>query len=390
MIVFRCPTLVRFDPKAGEYVACGEELRVDDSSAGGLTECTACGELVSVPSASPSPTPAVRPNPGTAAPQGASGANTKSERAPSSSSRRPPSTVGTEERGAAKSRTASNPRTATDNRPTTATTAKSAQSTVAASSIPVVVLADEDEASSDLPQAQSTLRVRQAGFEPCRICLTPLPPLATTCPKCNAPRRSIMGRDMDLEKMKVETTGFLLSLERGASSGLKAKHMGYTAIAIIATLSIFAFGLGVLGSTTALGVIGIGLGVFWAIVILLWRESVRIATVPGADLGWVLRPLWNLVGFAMSLGDWNLRGKIPPEERIELRGREVTDQTVLSTRNISKVRYIDLRKSSITDETVRSMRGFVKLRFLRLNGTNVSAEQVFRLQQTIPQCWIWW
>lgn len=199
-----------------------------------------------------------------------------------------------------------------------------------------------------------------------------------------------MGAELPLEKIKPEPAGFQLSMSRGLVSGLSGQVVAVFATSILILFTSLVIGVGMVSSLQLLFAVLPILIIAWMMLIYFWTQGLRVARVPGAELGSFQRLSWNLVAAFSNAFDWSLRGAIPKEERLDLRGTQVTDQTLLTEPRITQARLIDLRGSGITDEGLRYLRSNLKLRYLRLNGTKVTTEGVFRLQQTIPKCWIWW
>lgn len=334
-IEFRCPTVSSYDPASQKYLTCDQPLKADDDAAGGLMECPRCGEYVSIPNKVVSSTAA------------------KISRAEK------------EQQILSRTLGASSP-------------------------------SEQDEAgevdvmSEELPQTATKLRQTPRSHRPCRICKTPIPPGATDCPKCGAARKSEMGAELDLEKFKVQPAGFQLSLSKSFTRGFSGSHIGIGLGSLLLVVSCLFLAIGAVASPLTLVAIVPFLLVAWMLLVYFWMNGQRVAREPAADLGAFQRTCWNAFAFFCSSVDWSLRGKVPREERLHLRGPQHNDTSLLTDSRITHVHLIDLRDSSITDEGLRLLRGCNRLKYLRLNRTNVSTEAVFRLQQTIPKCWIWW
>jgi len=241
-----------------------------------------------------------------------------------------------------------------------------------------------------LPVAAKMLGTSPLLGKPCRFCGARLQPLATTCPSCGGGRKAIWSDDIPLDKMKVVPAGFQRSAAVLLGSGLSPQQ-----IIFAVSLMLGVLGFSIVLALTAAGVGGLIIG-FGVVLLgglafrLVVTESYRIARKPPARLNFLQRSVWRLCGVAIAARGWKFRGRGTGQQRQIVRDPDFDDTALLEQVDLTKIDVLVLQRTKVTDEGLRYLRGLGRLRYLHLEGTDVTDEGVFRLQQTVPMCWIWW
>lgn len=241
-----------------------------------------------------------------------------------------------------------------------------------------------------LPVAEKRLASAVLEGRACENCGDRLRVGDAKCSRCGAPRKAVWRDDPLPDGTPPVPTGFQRWGLRLLTDGIKPVYLQIFGGAIVGAISLLAVGLGALGgpATLVIGlVIATLLGGGFAKVCM---DSMRIAREPLAKLALWQQWGWSGVRIFLQTLDWQPPGsRLPREARLSLSGKAVTDDDLLQEPLINQVRLLDLSHTKITDEGLRYLRGLQRLEYLLLLGTDVSDEAVFRLQQTIPRCWIW-
>ena len=413
-LTVHCDNLVHFDPQTGRYLRCDCAIEVPEDRLGGLVECPECGHLVSVPANLPvagSRGAATRPSEAQASKQSEvpTSRDSGTKRPGSTTAPHPAPAARGSAPGVANASPGAKPSRAA---PTGASTAAKGGVTGVAGKAQVGLggadsarVARREEAEDELQLAPAETRgdflaalpvaeKRLAGAvlegRACENCGDRLRVGDAKCPRCGAPRKAVWRDEPLPEGTPPVPTGFQRWGLRLLADGIKPVYLRIFGGAIVGAISLLAVGLGALNGLAPLLiglVIAALLGGGFAMVCL---DSMRIAREPLAKLALWQRWGWSGVRIFLQTLDWQPPGsRLPREARLSLAGKPVTDADLLQEPLINQVRLLDLSHTKITDEGLRYLRGLQRLEYLLLLGTDVSDEAVFRLQQTIPRCWIW-
>ena len=124
---------------------------------------------------------------------------------------------------------------------------------------------------------------------------------------------------------------------------------------------------------------------------LLVNQTKRLARVPGARLPFYLKPFWNLLLYLARSQNWQkYDSTLKDRVIIDVRDEPFGDRELLGLDNLNIAEVLDAQGTDITDNALAAMHGLKHLRCLVLRKTHVTHEAVFRLQQSIPKCWIWY
>lgn len=409
-----CDNLVHFDPQTGRYLRCDCAIEVPKDRLGGLVECPECGHLVSVPATLPvtgSRGAATQPREAQASKQSHVPASKDSgtKRPGSATASNPAPTAPGAASGGAKASPGAIPRKAA---PTGARVPAQGGVTGAAGRSQVGLGGAESAAAARREGAEDELqlaptenrgdlltalpvgekRLTGAVLEgrACENCGDRLRVGDAKCPRCGAPRKAVWRDDPLPEGTPPVPTGFQRWGLRLLADGIKPVYLRIFGGSIVGAISLLAVGLGALNGLAPLLiglVIAAILGGGFAMVCV---DSMRIAREPLAKLALWQRLGWSGVRVFLQTLDWQPPGsRLPREARLSLSGKPLTDADLLQEPLINQVRLLDLSHTKITDEGLRYLRGLQRLEYLLLLGTDVSDEAVYRLQQTIPRCWIW-
>jgi hypothetical protein len=192
-----------------------------------------------------------------------------------------------------------------------------------------------------------------------------------------------------LQHFRVKPAGFQKWLTRifaygdSAAAALRAMHALFGIILLILVImSLVSSGLGqiLIMATT------VGAAALYAYLVFDLR---RIARQPAARLSFWQSFGWQGLLLVLRLSNWRLATGGTPYKVLDLKRKNISPQQFLGTPNLSDYEVIDLEGVPLTDATLARLHGLRRLRRLVLRRTGVSAEAVFRLQQALPDAWIW-
>ena len=75
---------------------------------------------------------------------------------------------------------------------------------------------------------------------------------------------------------------------------------------------------------------------------------------------------------------------------IDMRGEPFSDRDLLDLEKLNVCEVLDAEGTDLTDNSLAAMHGLKHLRCLVIRKTHVTHDAVFRLQQSLPKCWIWY
>lgn len=376
----RCDSPASYDAATDSYLPCGTEFQVPDDQAGRTVECPSCGEAVRVPVKSTAGEPrGIATDRARTAP---------TESRPAASQHAPAARTETPRSAPSRSEPRSMPATNSGRAGIVSPLPSPTASPVDPIAVPLPLTDDDRALLDDAVSSAAARRLAPTAGVPCRGCGMLFPPLVPNCPSCGQPRKANWN-DVPLAQFPIEPAGFQLSARRLLGNQVSIEQV---LLALVLAFGVVGFGLIVLaaGHPLSLGIVGGSVAIVVLGSLEFLRQSRRIGRVPGAPLVFWQRLLWRAIGSAVMAGGWTWRGKRWSTERLVIRDRGFGDAELLQIAELNRLQVLVLRDTAITDQSLRYLRGLRQLRYLHLEGTQVSDEQVFRLQQTIPSCWIWW
>ncbi len=386
----RCESPASYDPATNSYLPCGTVFQVPDDQAGRTVECPSCGEAVRVPVKSTAGEPRdLATDRGRTAPTESRPAASQSALSPRTEAARSESPPTAPSRSESRSTPESNSGgTGSVSPPNSPVVSPVVSSTAPLSHSAADRALPDDAVASAAVSSAAARRLASTAGVPCRGCGMLFPPFVPNCPSCGQPRKANWN-DVPLAQYPIEPAGFQLSARRLLGNQVSIEQV---LLMVVAAFGVIGFALIVIaaGHPLSLGIVGGSVAIVVLGSLEFLRQSRRIGRVPGAPLVFWQRFLWRAIGSAVMAGGWTWRGKRWSTERLVIRDRAFGDAELLQIAELNRLQVLVLRDTAITDQSLRYLRGLRQLRYLHLEGTSVSDEQVFRLQQTIPSCWIWW
>lgn len=211
------------------------------------------------------------------------------------------------------------------------------------------------------------------------------------CTACYYVAPQLRAIDTPIDQIPIQPAGFQLWLQGILSDGIGARMLATAAhslVAIAVMLSLLA-SLALGGSAAA--IVGAGLAVFVAIYVYVVFQTIRLARVPAARLPLFLRPIWYFLLVAARMGKWeSYDSRLKDRIVVDVRGQAFGDRDLLELDKLPVCQVLDAQGTDLTDAGLALMHGLKNLRCLVVRRTHVTREGVFRLQQAIPKCWIWY
>ncbi len=226
----------------------------------------------------------------------------------------------------------------------------------------------------------------------------------TRCPKCG----SLLDEDkrctacryvmplvnrhrLPLDKMDVKPAGFQLWLRTIFADGIDTKVVEAAAHSLVAMSMLLCAIAAVLLGGSNLFLVLIFLGLILSIYVYLVWQAKRLATKPAAQVPFLLKPIWNLILlFARNMNWQKYDARLKDRKILDVRNHDFGDRELLALEGLNLCEVLDAERTNITDNSLLAMHGLKHLRCLVVRKTHVTAEGVFRLQQAIPRCWIWY
>lgn len=328
-IEFVCESTTDFDAATGRSTTCDHRFSVSDEKAGEIIECPICNNFVSVPEVKK-------------APKSAGGMR----QAPHQKLDIEQTPLGSSE-----------------------------------------LLSDEPPAI----EAEGKLsHQRLDSYQFCRHCGGALSLAVPDCPHCGAPRKASWADDQPLSEIQHQPAGYqrwLLSLVAGQNIRsvwiLTNILLGFLMIVAIAG-ALFVRDILTIVLLVVLGVMAF---TYWR----LTRQTIRIAQEKPPRLVFWQKVGWLMVLQWLRIFSWKVPlSPLQDPVVVDLKGRELDDTELAGIPNISRAHVIELDGAPIGDGGIRYLRGLQNLHYLVLRNTRVTDEGVYRLQQSIPRCWIWY
>lgn len=208
------------------------------------------------------------------------------------------------------------------------------------------------------------------------------------CTKCKYKQREMRSDDKPLDEIKIKPAGFQLFIYK------KLNNVSPTMLVILHYVLFALF----LISFVALGMlVSVCLGAFLmlvAVVLVALHVFVaididRVLKKPAQKLSFWQQPIWDLVLKTVRGTNWstNYTNSLHVVDRRE---SPIQDRDLFMIPEIAECHALDLQGSPITDQGLIAIRSCPKLKYLVLKNTQVTDEGVFRLQQAVPEAWIWY
>ena len=209
------------------------------------------------------------------------------------------------------------------------------------------------------------------------------------CTKCRYQQRTSKTDDQPLDEIEVKPAGFILFVRRKLARDLSGTAITAVCAIFIALVCFIAL----TAAFCALGGWGVialpFIGLFVMVCGVIYFKTRELCTKPAAQLAVWQRPLWDWVLGQVRGQNWNTKYITEGMKVVDMRGQAVSDQDLFLIPQLSKCRVLDLENAPITDAGLIALRSLPNLRYLVLKNCPVSNEAVFRLQQSIPDAWIW-
>jgi len=211
------------------------------------------------------------------------------------------------------------------------------------------------------------------------------------CTACGYETPLVQASQIPINELKAKPAGFQLWFQgiMADSIGMQFFQIGANFFVLIIVSALVTLAV-LLGAPAAmyltLAAVALALG-----YLLIVIQAKRLAKVPGTRLPFYVKPLWNgLLNMARKQNwqkyDSSLAGRLI----IDVRGQTFGDRDLLDLDNLNLCQVLDAEGTDLTDNALAAMYGLKNLRCLVLKGTHVNPEAVFRLQQSLPRCWIWY
>ena len=211
------------------------------------------------------------------------------------------------------------------------------------------------------------------------------------CTACRYQTPKVKSSKTPLKHIEVQPAGFQLWFRNIMSDGVGSKmfEVAMHSFCFLVVLGLILFSI-IMGGTASIVVILIALGLagFYALLVV---QTKRLATVPVARLPFYLKPLWySLLVMARSQNWEKYDSRLKDRIKIDVRGQAFSDRELLDLDQLTVCQVLDAEGTDITDNALVAMYGLKHLRCLVIRKTHVTHEGVFRLQQALPKCWIWY
>ena len=227
---------------------------------------------------------------------------------------------------------------------------------------------------------------------------------ATRCPKCGSllddEKKCTACRyetplvdvtTVPIESMTVQPAGFQLWFKNIMADGVGADifEVALHSFLTIVMLGLIVFAIMTGGTASIYVILGaLLLGGFYLFLVL---QTKRMATVPGTRMPFYLKPFWtSILRLARMQGWTKYDSRLKDRLVIDVRGEAFGDRDLLDLEKLNICEVLDAEGSDITDNSLAAMHGLKYLRCLVIRKTHVTHEAVFRLQQSLPKCWIWY
>lgn len=211
------------------------------------------------------------------------------------------------------------------------------------------------------------------------------------CTACRYQTPKLLAAKTPLDEIPIQTAGFQLWLQQIMSDALGVKVLTLAIHGMVAFAMFLILIAGVILGGQLLGVAIAVVSVVGSAYALTTFQTWRMSHVPAAPIPWLARPFWWLILVCARSMDWRrydsrLRNRIVIDVREEAFG----DRELLALEKLTAAEVLDAQGTTLTDGGLALLHGMKNLRCVVVRKTHVSREAVFRLQQSIPRCWIWY
>jgi|GEM_PF-1588599 len=225
----------------------------------------------------------------------------------------------------------------------------------------------------------------------CHSCGAPLNESYKKCPACFAPVSQPKGLSSTSLTLK-QPIGFHRWVLRTVLAGVPPNILGWgshlLALGMLIAVSLLAFAF---FSRQAASIVT-GFAVFFVFLYAyVFFTCYRTCTNLDVPLRWWQQIFWHQILGAGRRRGWVYDPALGRERIIlDLRGKKVNDDLLVTMENITVCEVLDLQGCPITDKGTQGLHFLKDLRCLVLKGTLVSKLEIARLQKSLPQCWIWY
>ncbi len=194
-----------------------------------------------------------------------------------------------------------------------------------------------------------------------------------------------------IHEIVIQPAGFQLWFQQIMTDGIGAQmfetaaHSLFVVAMLLCSLAALALG----GS--AFVYVLIGVAILTTLYVIVTVQIKRLSRVPAARIPFYLRPFWYLILVFARLLSWQrYDSRLADRVIIDVRGEAFGDRDLLELDQLPVCQVLDAEGTDLTDSGLGLMHGLKNLRCLVIRRTHVTREGVFRLQQAIPRCWIWY
>ncbi len=338
-IQFSCSTIVRYDPATQQYERCLTRIQVEDAKGGTQVECPGCRQRIRVPQVSDVRAEAALNSGNSESAVAAAVGHMEGEHGPGRAGRA---------------------NIAVETGRKTAPLHETANSSLAFSSF--------------------------AGTRRCKQCGGTLE-ANRRCTQCGY-QATLQASQQPIDPDKIQLAGFQRWLARFVWQGNSTAVMA--AIHLLVGLVLFMVvvtgcaggGLGVVVSLSLAGALALA-------YLSLIHASRRIARRPAARLSWWQRGGWNGILAICRASGWRFLHGGKPFRVLDLRREQLSEHQLLARADLVDYEVLDAEGIPMSDAGLVRLKGLRRLRRLVIRGSRVSPEGVFRLQQDLPDAWIW-
>ena len=372
LIEIECTNLTDFDPATGHSHICGHRMMVDSRMIGELVTCPKCDQDVVVDTAK---------------------YRTQPEPAQKATRAQQPSRSQSSSRDASKQQTRKS-RTSKSGQPKARAAGTQAEKRVRRSANQVVTPAAAIDQQLEMSAAKADAMIAGSAGTQCRRCggATKL----GKCVKCKSVDPRFINLHRSIETIKPRLAGsqlwFTKTLSEGFSIGTLA--IGLHCLVGLATVLMLLLSI--------LGIAGKGIGVVPGVILLIMTilcssfyaglvyKGYQFLRRPNSHVAWFQLPFWNALLVLARMQNWTgYDSRLKDRHVLRVRDSSFTDFQIAELEGIRKVAVLDLEGTAVTDQGLALLYRLEHLRCLVVRKTNVTPEGIYRLQQTMPQLWIW-
>lgn len=211
------------------------------------------------------------------------------------------------------------------------------------------------------------------------------------CTSCRYETPLVKMSSVPISQMTVKPAGFQLWFRNIMSDGVGGTvfEVALHSFLLVVVLALLIMAV-VIGGSASIYIIlaAVGLGMIYLLVVI---QTKRMATVPGTRLPFYMRPFWNMLLRSARMQNWQkYDSRLAGRLIIDMRGEPFSDRDLLDLEKLNVCEVLDAEGTDLTDNSLAAMHGLKHLRCLVIRKTHVTHDAVFRLQQSLPKCWIWY